>query len=94
MQAFWPRALSGYRGAVLLPGGIQAGHGLPLWFLLQGVMTDISAGSEMTLFQCKFLEQRIQAWFYIEQVLILYLLDDRIELNGVASLLSALQRRI
>lgn len=60
------------------------------WFLLHKVKTDISAGSVNSLVRCPFLEKRIQVWL---KELILYLLDNWIGLNGVASLQSVLQGR-
>lgn len=90
-QAFWSRVLAGYHCAVLLPGGTQAGFGIPLWFLSDRVKTDISASSVNHPIKGKFLEKRIQVWL---KVLILYSLDDWVKSNGVSSLHSALQGRI
>lgn len=57
--------------AILLLGA-QAGLGLPLWFSLHRVKTDISAGSVNSPIRYQFLEKRIQVWL---KELILYLLD-------------------
>lgn len=46
--------------AILLPGGTQAGLGLPLWFLLYRIKTDTSSGSVNSPIRTKFLEKRIQ----------------------------------
>lgn len=60
------------------------------WFLLHKVKIDISAGSVNSLVRFTFLEKRIQVWL---KELILYLLDNWMELNGMASLQCALQGR-